>query len=170
MAVRKLVLWPNEDLHRVSEWVEDPTSKETEALVSDLIETMIAKGGVGISAIQVGVAQRIFIVQADRRTPPTVYVNPIIKTLIDQPFLVNEGCLSLPGIYEEVLRYPEIILTYQDLKGEHKVIQAEGLEGQCVQHEMEHLDGKIFLEPMSLVKKDIYRRKIAKHLKLARRI
>lgn len=169
MAVRKIVIWPNETLQKVSEWVADPVSEEVKALAADLIDTMAAKGGVGLAAIQIGIAQRVFIAQADRRNPPTVFVNPIIKELIDDPFMVDEGCLSLPGIYEKTMRYPDVILTYQDLMGEHKVAQLGGLEAQIAQHEIDHLDGRIFVEPISRIKKDIYRRKIAKFLKNNRR-
>lgn len=174
--IRKVLIWPNPELNRVSEPI-DPNSDECRELVVDLIDTMIAKGGIGISAIQIGVPARVLVIRDFKEDKNhKVLVNPVIRELIDDPFEVEEGCLSFPGVYDTALRHPEAVVRYESPSdvaddGGSRLItdQFSGLEAQVVQHEMEHLDGRLFVSTGSVVKRDIIRRKISKHLKLAKR-
>lgn len=160
-----VLIWPHPRLQDVS-WVVTPeelASPDFAELVANLHETLIAMGGVGLSAIQVGEPRRVFVTHING--VPGVYVNPAIQELLGEPVELTEGCLSLPGIYETVARHTELILTAMDLQGEVQTCQLEGLEAQCAQHEIEHLDGKLMVDSFGPVKRNILRRKIRKELK-----
>lgn len=175
MAVRKVVVWPSATLSEVSNKVR-PDWQETDEfkrLLADMYDTMYAAGGVGLAAIQVGVPARLFVMDPTgrgRQAPgaPQCFIDPVITEFIDDPVAVEEGCLSLPGVREKALRHPEIILTYRNLVMETRTAQLSGLEAQIAQHEMEHLDGKIFVETMGFAKRDLIKRKIAKTLRQRR--
>lgn len=166
MAIKRIVLWPHEVLTKVSEEVLSFEAPWLKPFVADLLETMYTAKGVGLAAVQVGVLQRIFVMDATlERTSPKVFINPVIQTYIDTAVEMDEACLSLPGVHEKALRYPELIVSYYDTNGDRHVEQLAGIEAQCVQHEIEHLDGKLFVETLSVVKRDIIRRKIQKTLR-----
>jgi peptide deformylase len=166
MSVLQLVYWPSRVLAQVSEPVsfEEQASDEFKKLVADMIETMRVNNGVGLAAIQVGVPKRVFIALAPFNGSVRAYVNPQIEELIDEPALVEEGCLSVPGYSEKVLRHPEVIISAQEAYGARSRFLMYGIEAQCAQHEIEHLDGKVFVDGAGTMKRDIIRRKIHKAL------
>lgn len=171
MAILKLLLWPNPELKQVSEevdleWARTDQFKE---LLADMGETMLALGGVGISAVQVGVFDRVFVMR-DKKGGTQAFINPVITQTDGELEEKDEGCLSIPGIVEKVKRYPNVIVEALDPEtGERKHWDLGGIEAQCAQHEIEHLDGKLFADKFGAVKRDIVKRKIKKFVKLRRR-
>lgn len=169
---RPILIWPSAQLMDVSRIVsvEEIQEQEFRDLVRDMFETMYAAGGVGLSAIQIGVPLRVFVM--DKTGPaaqaPKTYINPTMVELIDDPEPVDEGCLSIPGIYDKVSRYPEALMSHLTKDGEISSSQFDGLEAHIVQHECEHLDGKMAMVPKSIAGRDILKRKIAKNLKIMR--
>ena len=163
-----LLLYPNETLAYTSDEVEVEWARSQEfgALLDSMVETMVWFRGVGLSAIQVGVPERVFVMRTKKEV--LKIVNPVIESFQDsEPVEVEEGCLSVPGVYERVLRYPEVELSCLDVvSGERKHYLMEGVEAQCVQHEMEHLDGKMYTDGYGPVKRDIVRRKVQKQIRL----
>lgn len=144
MAKRKIVLWPDFRLNGKSEEVAKETisSDEIKILIADMIETMRAEGGIGLSAIQVGVGKRI-VVAADGPSN-RVFINPTISTTGAIKKL-PEGCLSVPGVFQAVPRSEGVTVRALNENGQEFVLDLTGLLAQCLQHEIEHLDGKMFL-------------------------
>jgi peptide deformylase len=170
--IRPIVIWPDSRLEQVSEVVREDwqATDEFKRLVADMYETMYAKGGIGLAAIQVGVPARLFVADVSGRgREPQCFINPTITEFIDEPQLVDEGCLSLPGVRERALRHLEVIVTYRDLTMVQRNAQLYGLEAQVAQHEIDHLDGKLFVQALGFAKRDLLKRKIAKTLKLQKR-
>lgn len=170
---RSILIWPSAQLQDVSlpVTVEFSQSEEFRDLVRDMFETMYAAGGVGLSAIQIGVPLRLFVMDksGSNATAPHTFINPLIVDLFDEPALVQEGCLSLPGIYEKVERYSEVLLSHTSKDGVPLTTQLDALEAQIVQHECEHLNGKMKLVPKGVAARDILKRKVAKNLRIMRR-
>jgi peptide deformylase len=134
-------------------------------LMDDMLETMYAAPGIGLAAPQVGRAQRIIVVDvADEGEPPHPYrmVNPEIVKASEAQRISNEGCLSVPDFYADVERPDAITVSYLDQNGEQQTIEADGLLATCIAHEIEHLDGVLFVDHLSLVKRNIILRKLQK--------
>lgn len=151
---------------------------DLEKLVKDMLFTMYHAPGIGLAAPQIGLSQRIFVldVDYDRETVtnadgkddirlsnfnPMVFINPVI-TGTSGTATFEEGCLSVPGVYEEVKRYKSIHVKFQDLKGDFHEIEADDLLSICIQHENDHLDGVVFIERLSNLKKNFYKKKMLK--------
>lgn len=139
-------------------------SGEIRALIAEMEDTVIQTGGIGLAAIQIGVPLRVFLIK-DGRGTPVAYINPKIVETIGEARLVDEGCLSIPGVSERVLRFPEVIITAQDLSGEESRWQFEDIEAQCAQHEAEHLDGVLFIDKFGPVKQGLLQKKVQKWLR-----
>ena len=150
-------------------------------LVQNMLFTMYHAPGIGLAAPQVGISQRLFVLDIDydrevitnssgkdeirmSNFNPMVMINPII-TGTSGTMIYEEGCLSVPGVYEEVKRYKTIHIKYQDLKGEYVELEADDLLSICIQHENDHLDGIVFIERLSNLKKNFYKKKILKEKK-----
>lgn len=134
-------------------------------LMDDMLETMYAAPGIGLAAPQVGRAVRVIVVDvADKDEPPAPYrmVNPEIVDASEALRITNEGCLSVPDFYADVERADTITVRYLDENGEHKTLAAEGMLATCIAHEIEHLDGVLFVDHLSLVKRNIILRKLQK--------
>lgn len=159
MAVREILLFPNPILKTVCEPV-DPNSEETKQLVQDLIDTVEASPGVGLAAPQIGVAKRAFVV--DVRPKPgaglLVLLNPEIVSA-NGPKTGREGCLSIPDFTAKVRRPQEIIVRGLNPEGRSIVVHSSGFEAVCIQHEIDHLDGVLFLDRVASLKRDVFRRK-----------
>ncbi len=150
-------MWPNSALKLVSEPVSadyDPTQ-----LITDLFDTLYEANGVGLSAIQIGVRLRVFVMDAKR---DLVFINPRITESRGAKDFVNEGCLSLPGIVEHVERWPEVTVAATDANGNEFVLALTGIEAQCVQHELEHLDGVSIPDKLSPFARERLRAKLGK--------
>jgi peptide deformylase len=132
-----------------------------------MLETMYVAPGIGLAAPQVGVLKRLFVVDvADKKKgeepAPTVLLNPEIAWRSEEEVSLEEGCLSVPGHFAEVLRPREVRMRYQDLEGELREIEADGLLARCLQHELDHLDGVLFIDRISVLKRGMIMRKLAK--------
>ncbi|MBD3791268.1 MAG: peptide deformylase [Campylobacterales bacterium] len=155
--VREIVVYPDKRLKLVSREVEEFDSALHE-LLDDMYETMVQSGGVGLAAIQVGVDQRVLIINepdendAQRKENTLEMINPVIIER-DGSTKYQEGCLSVPGYYEEVERYKHIKVEYFDRHGQSHTIEDDGFLAIAMQHEMDHLDGKVFVEKLSFTKR-----------------
>ncbi|WP_257938060.1 peptide deformylase [Campylobacter lari] len=158
--IRKIITYPNPRLFLESKKVEN-FDKDLHILLDDMYETMIANKGVGLAAIQVDVPIRALLVdigdeegeqKEDKQTLLEI-INPIITPLDDEKISCNEGCLSIPGFYEDVMRYKNIQLDYQDRFGKSQSLQAHDFLAVAIQHEVDHLDGHLFIEKLSFLKR-----------------
>ena len=168
MAVRPILTVPHPMLKRVSEPVAEVTD-ETRALMDDLLETMYAAPGIGLAAVQVGVPQRVIVMDLAREgeeAQPRYFVNPEILETDKEAVPYEEGCLSVPEIYDTVDRPKRAKITYLDYNGERVTEWAEGLYAVCIQHEMDHLEGIVFLDHLSRLKRERALKKVLKAEKL----
>ena len=167
MAVLKILIFPDQRLRTVAKEVL-VIDDEIKALVSNLLETMYEGNGIGLSATQVNIHKRILVVDVtDEKDSPLVLINPKIKVLNKEEKIYSEGCLSVPGFFEEVSRPSEINITALNLEGERFTIMATDLLAVAVQHEMDHLDGKIFVDFLSNLKRQRIKSKLLKISKAA---
>jgi peptide deformylase len=164
MAILKILQYPDERLHKVARPVEN-VDENTRKLVRDMAETMYSAPGVGLAATQVDVHKQIIVLDvSEAHDQLRVFINPkIIATTGEEEY--EEGCLSVPGIYETVRRAARITVRALNEKGESFTLEAEGLLAVCVQHEMDHLLGKVFVEYLSQLKQTRIRAKLKKHLR-----
>lgn len=137
----KILIWPNPKLKEISKPVTD---RPDPAFLNDLYHVMKKAGGVGLSAIQVGIPMRIVVLDVGQG--PQYYLNPVIEKTIGDRVPMIEGCLSVPGQFETIHRFPEVVVKYQLDTMENAVTHVKGLTAHCLQHELEHLDGKIFTD------------------------
>ena len=167
MAVLKILIFPDQRLRTVAKEVL-VIDDEIKTLVSNLLETMYEGNGIGLSATQVNVHKRILVVDiTDEKDSPLVLINPKIKVLNKEEKIYSEGCLSVPGFFEEVSRPSEINITALNIEGERFTIMATDLLAVAVQHEMDHLDGKIFVDFLSNLKRQRIKSKLLKISKAA---
>ena len=138
--------------------------KSLENLVSDMLETMYEENGIGLAATQVDYHERIIVIDiSDERNEPKIFINPEFKILNDKSLLsFSEGCLSVPGVLEEIVRPDSILLTWQDIKGKRFTEEPSGLLTVCIQHEIDHLEGKLMVDYLSTLKRDRIRKKATK--------
>ncbi len=179
-AALKIHVYPAPILSKVATPVTEFDSK-LEALCKDMLYTMYKAPGIGLAAPQVGNSLRIFVMDIDYDREeitmadgsieyrlsgfkPQIFINPIIRP-IEGEILYEEGCLSVPGYYEEVKRVEKIQVEYQDLKGNTHTLDADGLLSVCIQHENDHLDGVVFIDRLSFLKRDLIKKKIMKEKK-----
>jgi peptide deformylase len=161
MAILKILQYPDERLHKVASQVTTVTDG-TRQLIKNMAETMYAAPGIGLAATQVDVHQRIIVIDASETNDRLmVFINPEI---ISQYGVSDyeEGCLSVPGIYEKVTRAERVTVKAQDAQGRQFTLEAEGLLAVCIQHEMDHLLGKVFVEYLSPLKQTRIRAKLKK--------
>jgi peptide deformylase len=164
MAILELVTAPDPRLKLKSEPVPDVDSA-LRRLMADMIETMIDAKGIGLAAIQVGVPKRVAVIDLDPTGPnskPIYLVNPRIVETSGEETTYNEGCLSVPDIWEDVKRPSRLTVEYTDEKGRQQTVQAEGLLATCLQHEIDHINGLLFIDHISRLKRSIALRKSAK--------
>ena len=164
MAILKILQYPDERLHKVARPVVQ-INETTRKLVRDMAETMYAAPGVGLAATQVDVHERIIVLDvSEAHDQLRVFINPeIIASSGEQEY--EEGCLSVPGIYEKVRRAAKVTVRALDEKGDTFTLEADGLLAVCIQHEMDHLLGKVFVEYLSQLKQTRIRAKLKKHLR-----
>jgi peptide deformylase len=164
MAPREIIKLPDPRLRLVSKPVTD-IDGEIRALVADMFETMYAAPGIGLAAIQVGVPQRVVtldLAKKDEPKNPHVVINPEIVWSSEERGTYEEGCLSIPEIYEEVERPARVAVRFTDLDGAVHEIEANGLMATCLQHEIDHLNGVLFIDHLSKLKRDRIVKKFAK--------
>ena len=163
MALLKILIFPDPRLRTVAmavEKIDDSLKKLTE----DMLETMYEGSGIGLAATQVDVHKRVIVVDiSEKKDEPLVLINPVLKKVIDPELKTySEGCLSVPGFYEELERPSEIEISFQDVNGQDHTLIANGLLSVVVQHEMDHLEGKMMVDSISNVKREMIRKKLSK--------
>ncbi len=172
MAIKTILTEPNKILREVSNPV-DHVGEEEQILMNDMIETMYAAPGIGLAAIQIGVPKRIIVMDISREKEnknPMYFVNPVIKNQNLNLSTYEEGCLSVPNIFVEVNRPSTCEVEYLDYNGEKKILKAEGLLATCIQHECDHLDGRLMVDYLSKLKKTMIIKKLSKQKGKSERI
>ena len=162
MSLLPILRYPDPRLHKVARPVA-AVDDRIRRLVDDMLETMYAADGVGLAATQVDVHERVIVIDtSDTRDRPRVLINPELVAKSDEMVLGDEGCLSVPQVYDRVPRHARVTVRALDRDGRTCEFEAEGLESVCVQHEMDHLVGKVFVEYLSPLKRDRIRTKMLK--------
>lgn len=165
MAIRPILTVPDPVLKQVSKPVEGPVTDDLRRLMDDMLETMYDAPGIGLAAIQVGVPLRIIVMDLAKKGEPPApryFINPEILWASEEKKGWEEGCLSVPEIYDEVERPARIRIRYLDYDGKAVEEEAEGLYAVCLQHEMDHLEGTLFIDYLSRLKRDSAIRKVKK--------
>ena len=162
MAKLHILRYPDARLHTIAKPVAQVDARIRQ-LVSDMLETMYAADGVGLAATQVDVHERVIVIDtSEARDDPRVLINPELVALSDEMTLTDEGCLSVPAVYERVRRHASVTVRSLAHDGQPQEFEAEGLLAVCVQHEMDHLVGKVFVEYLSPLKRDRIKTKMLK--------
>jgi peptide deformylase len=167
MAIRPLVILPDRQLRLVSEPV-GPITPDVKALAADMLETMYDAPGIGLAAIQIGVPKRLVVIDLGKNPEersPMVLVDPEITWTSDEKRIHEEGCLSIPEYYEEVERPDRIRLRYRNLDGDVVETEADGILATCIQHEVDHLNGVLFVDYLSRLKRSRVLKKFEKAAK-----
>ena len=164
MAIKPILTEPNKLLRQISKPVERVT-KEEQKLMDDMLDTMYAANGIGLAAIQIGIPKRIIVMDLSKdsgKKEPRYFVNPIVKNKDPKKATYEEGCLSVPNQFAEIDRPSQCDVEYLDYYGEKKVLHADGLLATCIQHEMDHLEGILFIDYLSKLKKSMIMKKLSK--------
>ena len=162
MALREIIILPDKQLRLVSKPVEKVTT-EIRKLADDMFETMYDAPGIGLAATQVNVHKRVVVMDlSEDKTEPRVFINPEFEFLTDEMEQYQEGCLSVPGFYENVDRPQKVKIKALDRDGQPYELVAEGLLAVCIQHECDHLNGKLFVDYLSNLKRDRIKKKLEK--------
>ena len=172
MALREILTEPNAILREKSLNV-DMVDKDLQKLMDDMLETMYAAPGIGLAAIQIGIPKRVIILDIDQKEGqknPMFFVNPEIIEKSENSSTYEEGCLSVPGQFAEITRPEKCFVKYLDYYGQKKEIRAEGMLATCIQHEMDHLEGILFIDYLSKLKRTIIVKKLSKQKKAIERI
>lgn len=167
MAVRDILIIPDKRLRLKSEPVK-AVDKTLRALIDDMFETMYAAPGIGLAAIQIGAARRVVtmdLAKKDEPKQPQVFLNPEVTWVSDEKATYEEGCLSIPEYYEEVERPKSVRVKYLDLDLKPQEIEADGLLATCLQHEIDHTNGVLFIDHISKLKRDMVMKKFKKAAK-----
>jgi peptide deformylase len=164
MTVKKILVEPDRSLRQISK----PVIKvgiEEQKLMDDMLDTMYAANGIGLAAIQIGLPKRIIVMdisKEENKKTPMYFVNPVIKDKNLEKSTYEEGCLSVPNQFAEIDRPSKCEVEYLDYYGEKKILKAEGLLATCIQHEMDHLEGILFIDYLSKLKKSMIVKKLSK--------
>ena len=172
MALREILTEPNAILREKSLNV-DMVDKDLQKLMDDMLETMYAAPGIGLAAIQIGIPKRVIILDIDQKEGqknPMFFVNPEIIEKSENSLTYEEGCLSVPGQFAEITRPEKCFVKYLDYYGQKKEIKAEGMLATCIQHEMDHLEGILFIDYLSKLKRTMIVKKLSKQKKAIERI
>ncbi len=165
MSIKTIITEPNKILRQISQPVEK-VGKDEKILMDDMLDTMYAANGIGLAAIQIGVPKRIIVMDitwGKGEKSPMYFVNPVIKYKDKVKSVYEEGCLSVPNQFAEVERPKNCRVEYLDYEGKKKILEAEGLLATCIQHEMDHLEGILFIDYLSKLKKNMIIKKLLKN-------
>ena len=171
MTIRKILTEPNKLLRQISEPVEK-VGNEEKKLMDDMLDTMYEAPGIGLAAIQVGIPKRIIVMDISKdenKKEPRFFVNPIIKSMNLVKVIYEEGCLSVPDQFAEIARPNTCEVEYLDYTGKKQLLKADGLLATCIQHEIDHLEGILFIDYLSKLKKSMIIKKLSK-IKVKREI
>ena len=165
MAKLSILRYPDPRLHTVARPVEQVDTR-IQALVDDMLATMYAAQGIGLAATQVDVHERVIVIDvSEDRNQPLVLINPELVAVSDEMIVGDEGCLSVPAVYDKVERHARVTVQALDREGQLRALDAEELLAVCVQHEMDHLRGKVFVEYLSALKRNRIKSKMLKRTK-----
>ena len=165
MTIKTILTEPNKILRQVSKPVDFVGENERQ-LMDDMLETMYAANGIGLAAIQIGIPKRIIVMDISKdenKKEPRYFVNPVIKNKDKLKSTYEEGCLSVPNQFAEIDRPKNCDVEYLDYNGDKKFLKAEGLLATCIQHEMDHLEGILFIDYLSKLKKSMIIKKLSKN-------
>ncbi len=164
MSVKPILTEPNKLLRQISKPIES-VGKEERRLMDDMLDTMYAAPGIGLAAIQIGIPKRIIVMDISRdedKKEPRYFVNPVIKNKNNETSKYEEGCLSVPDQFAEIERPNECEVEYLDYNGKKQLLKTDGLLATCIQHEMDHLEGILFIDYLSKLKKSMIIKKLSK--------
>tara|TARA_B100001121_G_scaffold309919_1_gene338593 strand:+ start:1248 stop:1772 length:525 start_codon:yes stop_codon:yes gene_type:complete len=164
MSIKDIIIVPNETLKKVSEPIVNFGNNEKK-LIKDLFETMYHSKGIGLAAVQVGILKRVLVIDVsskDEKRNPMSFINPVIKKVSEETSIYEEGCLSIPDTFIEIERPKTCEVEYVDFSGKKKILKCDGLLSTCLQHEINHLDGKLIIDNLSKLKRDFIIKKISK--------
>jgi len=167
MTVRKILTEPNKILRKKSQSVKSVNFK-IQSLMDDMLDTMYAAPGIGLAAIQIGEPKRVIVLdisQKEDKKNPMFFVNPKIVWKANEDSIYEEGCLSVPNQFAEINRPKQCHIEYLDYNGKSKLLKAEGILATCIQHEMDHLEGILFIDYLSKLKKSMIVKKLSKQKK-----
>ena len=165
MTIKSILTVPNKLLRQISKPVER-VGKEEQQLMDDMLETMYAANGIGLAAIQIGIPKRIIVMDISKdenKKEPRYFVNPVIQNKDKIKSIYEEGCLSVPNQFAEIERPKNCDIEYLDYNGNKQILKAEGLLATCIQHEMDHLEGILFIDYLSKLKKSMIIKKLSKN-------
>ena len=172
MAIRKILTEPDPFLRQKSTSVED-VNDEIRLLMNDMVETMYDAPGIGLAAIQIGVPKRVIVIDLSKKEEkknPLYFVNPVIVTKSKKDASYEEGCLSVPNQFAEINRPDKCKVKYLDYNGNEQILNADGLLATCIQHEIDHLEGILFIDYLSKLKESMIVKKLSKQKKSLERI
>ena len=172
MVKRKIIIEPDPILRIKSENL-DKVDNALRKLMDDMLETMYAAPGIGLAAVQIGILKRLIVIdisKGEEKKNPLFLINPKIKYKSEKTSIYEEGCLSLPGHFAEIERPAECQINFLDYNGKKKEISAKGLLSTCIQHELDHLNGILFIDYLSKLKKDMILKKLIKHKKELKKV
>ncbi|SEH53045.1 peptide deformylase [Rhizobium tibeticum] len=167
MTIKPLIILPDPLLRQVSKPIER-VDADFQRLADDMLETMYDAPGIGLAAIQIGVPRRMLVIDVSREgeeKQPLVFVNPEVVASSDERSVYEEGCLSIPDYYAEVERPATVTVKYLDRDGKEQTVEADGLLATCLQHEIDHLNGVLFIDHISRLKRDMVVKKFTKAAK-----
>jgi peptide deformylase len=165
MSVKTILTEPNKLLRQISVTVEKVGDDERN-LMDDMLDTMYAAPGIGLAAIQIGIPKRIIVMDIGRdkeKKEPMYFINPVIKNKNSEKAIYEEGCLSVPDQFAEIERPSKCEVEYLDYNGKKQLLKADGLLATCIQHEMDHLEGILFIDYLSKLKKSMILKKLSKN-------
>ena len=171
MTIKTILTEPDEILRKVSRPV-DKVGKDEKMLMDDMLETMYAANGIGLAAIQIGVPKRIIVMDISKdenKKEPRYFVNPVIKNRDELKSTYEEGCLSVPNQFAEIDRPRNCDIEYLDYNGKKSTLNAKGLLATCIQHEMDHLEGILFIDHLSNMKRNMIVKKLIKTRKQSKK-
>ena len=172
MTIRKILTEPDSFLRKKSEIV-DEVNDEIRSLMDDMLETMYDAPGIGLAAIQIGVPKRVIVIdlsKGDEKKSPMFFVNPEIIVKSNNDAAYEEGCLSVPNQFAEINRPETCKVKFLDYEGKEQILEAKGLLATCIQHEMDHLEGILFIDYLSKLKKSMIIKKLSKQKKSLDRV
>ena len=164
MAIKTILTEPNKILRQVSKQVEK-VGDEEKKIMDDMLETMYQANGIGLAAIQIGIPKRIIVIdltKGEEKKNPMYFVNPVIKNKNQNLATYEEGCLSVPNQFADIDRPSKCEVEYLDYDGQKQLLKAEGLLATCIQHEMDHLEGILFIDYLSKLKRSMIIKKLSK--------
>ena len=172
MSIKNIITVPDKMLKKISEPIQNIGINEKK-LINDLLETMYASKGIGLAAVQVGILKRILVIDVsskDEKKNPLSFINPVITSVSNETSVYEEGCLSIPDTFIEIERPSLCEVEYINIEGKKKILKCDGLLSTCLQHEINHLDGRLIIDFISKLKRDLIVKKLSKSKKNSKRV